>query len=104
MWLGSTKEVADLLGVSRSRVYAMDKAGTLPPPLDRPSCGPIWDMGEVARFLSTWQRRPGNPHRPKDQELAGGVQLMIDTGESDRGIDVASCPGVGNPDVDRAGG
>lgn len=104
MWLGGTKEVADLLEVSRSRVYQMAKSGVLPAPLDTPSCGPIWDMGEVARFLQGWERKPGNPHKPADQQLVGGEQLMIDTGEGDSGVDVAGCPGVGDPDVDRAGG
>lgn len=103
MWLGSTKEVADLLGVSRSRVYAMEKSGVLPAPLDRPSSGPIWDMGEVARFLQSWKRKPGNPHRAAAQQLQGGEQLMINTGECDSGGDVACSASVDNPDHDRAG-
>lgn len=104
MWLGGSKEVSILLGVSTSRVYAMDKAGVLPRPLDRPSCGPIWDMGDVARFMVSWTRKPGNPHKPKEQQLQGGEQLMIDTGECDRGSDVAAAAGIGDPDHYRAGG
>lgn len=81
----------------------MVKSGVLIEPLDTPSCGPIWDMGEVARFLQTWARKPGNPHKQAGPQLVGGEQLMIDTGECDGGVDVAGCPGVGDPDVDRAG-
>ena len=68
----------------------MDRDGVLPRPVDRPSCGPIWDMGDVARFMTTWERKPGNPHKPKDQQLVGGEQLMIDPGEGDSGSDVAA--------------
>lgn len=62
--LVSAPEVGELLGgISRQRVYQLQQNPAFPEPLVRLRTGPVWDERAIARFASTWDRKPGR--RPK---------------------------------------
>lgn len=48
-------EIADLLGVSRTRVHQLRKESALPDPYDSLAMGPVWLREDVER----WARETG---------------------------------------------
>ncbi len=57
-------EVAELLGVSKTRVHELSDKAAFPEPVARLAAGPVWSRPAVARFIESWNRRPGRPRRP----------------------------------------
>ena len=62
--LVSGPEAAELLGVSRQRLYqlATEHRG-FPEPLYRLRVGPLWARSAIEAFSQRWERKPGRPRR-----------------------------------------
>jgi predicted DNA-binding transcriptional regulator AlpA len=62
--LVSGPEAAELLGVSRQRLWrlAREHAG-FPAPLYRLRVGPLWIRSGIEAFAQRWERRPGRPRK-----------------------------------------
>ncbi len=54
-------ELAAALNVTKQRVSELVRSTTFPAPLAMLKAGPIWQRAAVARFIGTWDRRPGRP-------------------------------------------
>jgi len=52
-------EIADALGVSKQRVSELAAQESFPVPIARLRSGPVWQRSALARFMSSWNRRPG---------------------------------------------
>lgn len=69
-----SKELQELLGVTRQRLLKLRDEGRLPEPDAQLAATPVWKRTSVEGFLWGWRRRPGPA--PKDNEmdriLAGG--------------------------------
>jgi len=65
----TTAEVADVLGVSRSRVDQLAVRSDFPAPfartrgINRTSGLRLWKPVDIDRFAKTWERQPGRPRR-----------------------------------------
>jgi len=62
----SAQDVADVLGVSRQRVWQLAKRTDFPAPYARLGSGPIWTRPAVDRFGRAWDRKPGRPRVSKE--------------------------------------
>jgi predicted DNA-binding transcriptional regulator AlpA len=62
--LVSGPEAAELLGVSRQRLYqlAAQHQG-FPEPLYRLRVGPLWVRSAIESFAQRWERKPGRPRK-----------------------------------------
>lgn len=74
-------EVAQLLGVSRARVYQLiDTHEDFPQPVARTPRGAVWARADVEAWAARWARAPGRPRRAEPRSGApssvapGGVQ------------------------------
>jgi len=56
-------ELATMLLVTKQRASELAKSPEFPRPLAILKAGPVWTRASVARYLTTWQRRPGRPPR-----------------------------------------
>jgi hypothetical protein len=83
-YLVGTKEVADMLEISRQRIHELRKAGRFPEPIIELAAGPIWLRTTIDSFNLQWIRTPGRPraHRPTPRQEGDGTW-------------VAHCPGCG---------
>jgi hypothetical protein len=60
--LAGAAEVAQELGVSRTRVRALlTTLEQFPRPLATLAAGPVWDLAAVQAFAARWERRSGRP-------------------------------------------
>jgi len=60
-------EVAAMLGVSRQRVSVLLRNHRrFPPPIAEIAAGPVWTKDSVARFVESWDRRPGRKRNEAD--------------------------------------
>jgi predicted DNA-binding transcriptional regulator AlpA len=59
--LAGATEVAEILGVSRARVYQLMEREDFPPPLDSLACGTIWWRQEIVKYAKTRNTRTGRP-------------------------------------------
>lgn len=50
-----TAEVAEVLGVSKQRVYSLRKMAEFPEPFLQLASTPLWDRHEVMEFLARWR-------------------------------------------------
>lgn len=72
--LVGTAEVAQLLGVSKTRVGELERTlERFPGPAARLASGPVWFLEGIKRFDEGWERKPGRPrsnptrgHKRKD--------------------------------------
>jgi predicted DNA-binding transcriptional regulator AlpA len=79
--LVGTKEVAEILGVSRQRIHELRKAGRFPLPIIELGAGPIWLRPSIADFEAQWDRSPGRPSLvEQDLDLEG----ILGSGEQGR--------------------
>ncbi len=62
-------ELSDLLQVSVQRASTLARSPGFPAPIAMLRSGPIWHRPTVARFLSSWKRRPGRPSVSRRQSL-----------------------------------
>src|SRR5438132_13141985 len=56
-------ELAELLAVTKQRASELAKSADFPEPLTVLKAGPVWTRASIARYLTTWSRRPGRPPR-----------------------------------------
>lgn len=69
--LGGVSEVAERLGISRQRFSEVRDRNDFPDPVAELSGGPIWDLADIDRWLSSGTRRgPGRPSA--DERIVGG--------------------------------
>ena len=61
--LVSVAEIAETLGVTRSRASQLTFSEDFPEPYAVLRIGPIWDKREVDAWIETWPRRVGRPPR-----------------------------------------
>jgi hypothetical protein len=54
-----SRELSDLIGVSRQRLLQLRQDGRLPEPDARLAATPVWKMTTIDNFLWGWRRRPG---------------------------------------------
>jgi hypothetical protein len=54
-------ELAECLGVTKQRASVLAKDSSFPRPFAVLASGPVWVESTVARYLTTWARRPGRP-------------------------------------------
>jgi len=77
MRLGGVSEVAVLLGVSRQQVTKLRERPEFPSPMAEIASGPIWDLDELERWLSSGVRR--SPGRPAADEHLVGSRFALET-------------------------
>jgi len=54
-------EIAEILGVSKQRVYELRRRPDFPKPLVELAAGPVWNRVSLTNFIEGWNRRPGRP-------------------------------------------
>ena len=54
-------EVAELLAVSKQRVFQLRGRPDFPRPMVELASGPVWTRDSLNHFLEGWERRPGRP-------------------------------------------
>ena len=60
--LVAASDIAELLGITRQRVWQLAKAHPqFPAPTVRVSSGPLWTRDAIDWFASVWERKPGRP-------------------------------------------
>jgi predicted DNA-binding transcriptional regulator AlpA len=64
---GGLTEIGELLNVSRQRAYALAKRADFPPPVATSRAGRTWNLTEVAKWETTWDR-DNKGGRPKTTE------------------------------------
>ncbi|HLF70366.1 MAG TPA: hypothetical protein VI541_05360 [Actinomycetota bacterium] len=57
------KELAELLCVSKQRVWELRNIEGFPKPLTTLASTPVWTESSVQHFLQEWKRRPGRPRK-----------------------------------------
>lgn len=60
-------DVAELLGVSRQRVWQLQERPEFPEPYVRLGSGPVWTRPAIERFAESWERKPGRPAKLQAQ-------------------------------------
>jgi len=71
MKLGGVSEIANVLGVSRQQVANLKERPDFPEPIAEIASGPIWDLDQFERWVSSGARRgPGRPSA--DEHIVGG--------------------------------
>lgn len=67
--LAGTAEVAELLGVSRTRVsQILRDRDDAPRPLELLASGPVWRLADWSTFKEGWQRKGGRPRKIVQEE------------------------------------
>ena len=61
--LAGVAELAELFGVSRQRMSELRMRKDFPAPLAELAAGPVWKVANLRRFLDSWERKPGRPHK-----------------------------------------
>jgi serine/threonine protein kinase/predicted DNA-binding transcriptional regulator AlpA len=74
--LGGVSEVADKLGVSRQRFTELRGRNDFPQPVAELASGPVWDLGDIDRWLSSGARR--RPGRPSSRERVVGERFVLE--------------------------
>lgn len=54
-------EIAELLSVSKQRVFQLMERDDFPRPFAVLACGSIWRKGDLSTFADGWQRKAGRP-------------------------------------------
>ena len=69
-----SKELHELLGVTRQRLLKLRDEGRLPEPDAQLAATPVWKRTTIEGFLWGWRRRPGPAPKNNEMEriLAGG--------------------------------
>ena len=65
-----SREVAELLGISRQRVAQLRDEGTLPEPDAQLAATPVWKKATVEGFMWGWRRKPGPAPQSLDDNLS----------------------------------
>lgn len=55
---GGTAEVAAYLDCPRQQIHSLRRLKHFPQPVFTLRATPVWDMGEVSVFKTTWKRHP----------------------------------------------
>jgi hypothetical protein len=63
-------EVAELLAVSKQRVFQLRNRADFPKPMVELASGPVWTRDSLNRFLEGWERRPGRPAADRNSRPA----------------------------------
>lgn len=61
--LVGTKEIAEMLGVTKQRVSDLARTDRFPAPVAHLAVGRIWTRPSIGHFLDEWDRRPGRPSK-----------------------------------------
>ncbi len=61
-------EIAQILSVSKQRVFQLLERADFPAPHAKLACGKIWRKADLSTFQETWQRKPGRPWPTKSDE------------------------------------
>jgi predicted DNA-binding transcriptional regulator AlpA len=65
MELLGASEAAEVLGVSRQRVYQLvETYSDFPKPVAQLGRGAIWKRSDIERWAKGWERKSGRPHKP----------------------------------------
>lgn len=59
--LVGTAEIAEVLGVSKSRVGQLRSNDLFPAPVAELASGPVYTRPSIQRFVDEWKRQPGRP-------------------------------------------
>ncbi|MFL5737322.1 MAG: helix-turn-helix transcriptional regulator [Actinomycetota bacterium] len=71
-------EIAQILGVSKQRVYELREKPTFPQPVARLRSGPVWQRSMLNRFIAEWpRRRTGRPPKTRVEELAATLAKSV---------------------------
>ena len=57
--LVGVSELAEMLGVTRQRVNVLRRSTGFPEPTAELKAGPVWTESRLARYVGSWNRRPG---------------------------------------------
>jgi hypothetical protein len=85
--LVSTKEIAEMLGVSKQRVSDLSRSDKFPAPVAHLAVGRIWTRSSIGHFLEEWDRRPGRPSKaesPEGDECRKGTRPVFWEKEGER--------------------
>jgi hypothetical protein len=58
-------EVAEMLKVTKQRVFQLRDRPDFPRPIAELAAGPVWTRDSLNNFLEGWERRPGRPARKR---------------------------------------
>lgn len=67
-------ELAQRLGVSKSRASELARLDTFPRPVAHLASGPVWTEASVSGHLEGWERKPGRPK--KDAALRDAMTVV----------------------------
>lgn len=67
--LVSTKEIAEMLGVTKQRVSDLSRSDKFPAPVAHLAAGSIWMRSSIGHFLEEWDRKPGRPSKAESSEV-----------------------------------
>lgn len=68
--LVSASDAAEILGVSRQRIYQLRSSHPeFPAPLAEVALGPIWARDTIEWFNQIWERKPGRPSKATITEV-----------------------------------
>jgi len=70
-----TREVTEMLGISRQRLHELRRDGRFPEPMVELAAGPIWLRAAVEAFLRIWDRRPGRPGAREKFDAIGEARI-----------------------------
>ena len=73
-----SRELADMLNVSRQRLAQLRAEGTLPEPDAILAATPVWRRTTIDSFIFGWRRRPGPI--PNDDSLDIDLDLLFSGG------------------------
>lgn len=66
--LVGTKEIAEMLSVTKQRVSDLSRSDKFPEPVAHLAVGRIWTRSSIGHFLEEWDRRPGRPSKAESPE------------------------------------
>lgn len=92
----ATKDIGEMLGVSRQRVSQLRREHPkFPEPVMETGAGPLWTRSAVDWFASVWNRRPGrrpdSPEEAENSDATAVVELRPRTRSSEDDTDRGTC-------------
>lgn len=64
-----TRELMNLLGITRQRLAALRRQPTFPSPFAELAATPVWDKAAIDAWVEQWDRRSGRPRRRPERPV-----------------------------------
>ncbi|EKT77333.1 hypothetical protein WSS_A38286 [Rhodococcus opacus M213] len=85
--LVSAPEVGEILGgITRQRVYQLQRTNGFPEPLYNLRTGPVWDATAIRAFAANWDRKPGRRPAPPAKTAKPATKQVHETTPGRAGV------------------